>query len=139
VPVLEVSYPYMPEADQFALGRRLAPLRTEGVLFIGSGGMTHNLASAGLEAAPVPAWSKEFDSWAAETVRAEQVDALLDWRKKAPAAEIAHPDDGGHYRVFLFALGVALGDTRRGTRAANVSFPVTGFESTLSKRCVELA
>ena len=73
---------------------------------------------------------------AAETVSARQVDALLDWRKKAPAAEIAHPDDGGHYRVFLFALGAALGGPQSATA---VTFPVSGFESTLSKRCVELA
>ena len=41
VPVLEVAYPYVPEAEAFAIGRRLAALRDEGVVFMASGGMTH--------------------------------------------------------------------------------------------------
>jgi 4,5-DOPA dioxygenase extradiol len=45
VPVLELAYPYVREEDAFAIGRELAPLRDEGVLFFASGGMTHNLAA----------------------------------------------------------------------------------------------
>ena len=134
VPVLEVSYPYIREPDLFLLGQKLAPLREEGVLFIASGQVTHNLAMFDPHAAPPP-WAKEFDAWAAETVASGNVDALVDWRTKAPAAELAHPDDGGHYRVLLVALGVALGSARA---APSVSFPVTGFEATMSKRCVEM-
>jgi 4,5-DOPA dioxygenase extradiol len=66
-------------------------------------------------------------------VTASDVDALIDWRAKAPAAYVAHPDDGGHYRVLLVALGYALGTGG----AALATFPVTGFEEGLSKRCVE--
>lgn len=136
VPVLEIAYPYVPEAQAFALGRRLAPLRDEGVLVLASGGMTHNLASIDLDAPSqiVPAWSRDFDAWAAERLAAADVDALVDYRRKAPAAELAHPDDGGHFRVLLFALGLA---TARATPAA--TFPVADFELGLSMRCVELA
>jgi 4,5-DOPA dioxygenase extradiol len=137
VPVLEIAYPYLGEAKLFALGRRLGALRDEGVLFLASGGMTHNLASIDLDreqAAPV--WSSEFDAWAAERLAALDADALVDWRNKAPAARLAHPDDGGHFRVLVVALGVALGSRTAVTRAR---FPVTGYESTLSKRAVELS
>ena len=136
VSVLEISYPYVTDAALFALGRRLAPLRDEGILFLASGGMTHNLASVTLggTAAP-PAWSVEFDAWAAGELAKRSVDALVDWRRKAPASSLAHPDDGAHYRVLLVALGVALGAK---TAAREAAFPVTGFEDTLSKRCVEL-
>jgi 4,5-DOPA dioxygenase extradiol len=138
VPVLEVCYPYSKEAELFALGRALAPLRSEGIMVLGSGGMTHNLASIDFEhpnSGPPPRWSSDFDAWAAEALENGNIDALLDWRNKAPAATLAHPDDGGHFRVLLFVLGVAFAGKPATER---VSFPITGFESTLSKRCVEL-
>jgi len=136
IPVLEISYPYCVEAEAFALGQRLSPLAAEGILFMGSGGMTHNLAAAGtglVSSSTAPSWALEFDAWAAERFTSADVDALIDFRKKAPSAELAHPDDGGHYRVSLVALGFALG--ARGT--VTPTFPVTGFEETLSKRCIE--
>jgi 4,5-DOPA dioxygenase extradiol len=134
VPVLEVAYPYVSEGDLFALGSKLAPLRREGVLFLASGQVTHNLAMPFGETTP-PSWAREFDGWAAEAITARNVDALVDWRAKAPGVELAHPDDGGHYRVLLVALGVALGGPQA-TRAT--TFPVAGFEATMSKRCVEM-
>jgi 4,5-DOPA dioxygenase extradiol len=134
VPTLELAFPYLRDAELFALGQRLAPLRDEGVLFVASGQVTHNLAMFDPVGA-VPAWATEFDAWTADRLAAENVDALVDWRNKAPAVDLAHPDDGGHYRVLLVALGVALGSARP---ARNVTFPVTGFEATMSRRCVEM-
>ena len=56
--------------DRFDIGRRLAPLRDEGVLIVGSGFTTHNLRLAvwGDTAGAAPGWSQEFDAWAAETM-----------------------------------------------------------------------
>ena len=134
VPTLEIAFPYVRDAELFALGQRLAPLRDEGVLFVASGQVTHNLAMFD-PVGVVPGWATEFDAWMADRVAAENVDALIDWRNKAPAVDLAHPDDGGHYRVLLVALGVALGCARP---ARKVTFPVTGFEATMSMRCVEM-
>jgi 4,5-DOPA dioxygenase extradiol len=142
-PVLEIAYPYVPEAELVALGRKLAPLRDEGVLFVASGGVTHNLAAMrigdGAAApapgpAPVPSWSSEFDDWLARTLSARDVDALVDWRARAPAADLAHPDDGAHYRVMLLGAGLVLG----GGGAPPVSFPFAGFEALLSVRCAQI-
>jgi 4,5-DOPA dioxygenase extradiol len=134
-PVLEVAYPYVPERDLFALGAKLAPLRGEGVLFVASGQVTHNLAMPFGDVTPPP-WARDFDAWAAEVAGTRDIDALLDWRAKAPAADLAHPDDGGHYRVLLAAMSVGLG----GSLPARVmTFPVTGFEATMSKRCIQMA
>ena len=136
VPVLEVSYPYVDDASLFALGHRLAPLRDEGVMLLASGGMTHNLASVDL-AAPAqapPSWSREFDAWSAERLDALDADAMIDWRRKAPGADLAHPDDGAHFRVLLVALGAALASGN-----AVVRFPSEGFDLGLSMRCVEMA
>lgn len=136
LPVLEMAYPYLQETQLFALGQKLAALRDEGILLLASGGMTHNLASVDLYRAdaPPPSWSREFDAWAAERLAASDADALLDWRHKAPAADLAHPDDGGHFRVMLVGLGAAL--ARGG--AAPARFPYVGYELGLSVRCAEL-
>jgi 4,5-DOPA dioxygenase extradiol len=139
VPVLEVSYPYVDDANLLRLGARLSPLRAEGVTFVASGGMTHNLASFDGVGSPLdraaPPWAQEFDAWATERITQFDVDALVDWREKAPASDLAHPDDGAHFRVFLVALGLALGGA---DTAQSVRFPITGFEGALSKRSVEL-
>jgi len=66
------------------VGRSLAALRDEGVIFMASGGMTHNLAAMD-PGAEAPSWAREFDAWAAERITALDVDALLDWRARAPA------------------------------------------------------
>jgi 4,5-DOPA dioxygenase extradiol len=133
-PVLEVSFQYRPDRELFALGQALAPLRREGIVFVASGGMTHNLAHLAEETTSVPSWSNEFDAWAAEALEQRDIDALLAWREKAPAVDLAHPDDGGHFRVLLFALGVATADAG----IKQVRFPMTGFDSALSRRSVEL-
>ena len=59
------------------LGRRLRPLRAEGVLIVGSGFMTHGLPFLTREAFVdnvVPTWSEEFDHWAAEALAAGDLD-----------------------------------------------------------------
>ncbi len=135
-PVVEIAMPFVQEKELFALGRRLALLRRQGVFILASGSLTHNLAAIDLQqrTAP-PTWATEFDAWTEKTLRAGDLPAILDWRAKAPRAELVHPDDGGHFRVMLVALGaVAKDDT-----FAAPTFPVTGFEmASQSKRCVEL-
>ena len=64
IPVLQVSMPTLDPAALFAIGRKLAPLRDQGVLIVGSGFTTHNLREsnlAGSPGAPAPTWSVEFD------------------------------------------------------------------------------
>ena len=69
--VLQVSMPTLEPERLFTLGRRLAPLRDEGVLIIGSGFLTHGLPYIDMRdpAAPPPRWSEEFDAWAAEALQ----------------------------------------------------------------------
>ena len=133
-PVVEIAMPFMQESDLLKLGRRLAPLRHQGVFILASGSITHNLASMtfGASSPPPPRpFATAFDEWTEKTLLARDVDTILDWRKRAPGADLAHPDDGGHFRVLLVALGASSGVA---------SFPVTGMEmGAQSKRCVELA
>jgi 4,5-DOPA dioxygenase extradiol len=45
IPVLQLSMPSLDPRELFELGRRLKPLRDEGVLIVGSGFFTHNLSA----------------------------------------------------------------------------------------------
>ena len=47
IPVLQISMPDLDPEHLFEIGRRLAPLRDEGVLIVGSGFMTHGLQYIG--------------------------------------------------------------------------------------------
>src|SRR5918912_603683 len=93
VPVLQVSMPSLDARDLLELGKRLAPLRDEGVLIMGSGFLTHGLPFLRdfRPDAPPPAWSEEFDAWAAEALARGDVDTLLDYRRQAPGVRYAHP------------------------------------------------
>src|SRR6476619_4767396 len=93
-PVLQMSMPTLDPQRLFEIGRSLAPLRDQGTLIVGSGFTTHNLAwfnpAAGSDSRP-PQASAEFDNWAAEALERQDIDAILDFMNKAPAAHEAHP------------------------------------------------
>ena len=83
IPVLQMSMPDLDPEHLFALGQRLAPLRDEGVLVIGSGFMTHGLPFIGyyIRGKPgAPAWSADFDQWAVEALALWDVDELFAFR-----------------------------------------------------------
>ncbi|HEV7206644.1 MAG TPA: class III extradiol ring-cleavage dioxygenase [Jatrophihabitans sp.] len=133
VPVLQLSLPTLDPATLVGLGRRLAPLREEGVLIVGSGFTTHNLAAFNPSLGPdydPPSWSTEFDAWAAETMARRDLDALVDFLDKAPAGHLAHPRTE-HFAPLFVSLGAA-GD------AAEVDSVVDGFWFGLSKRSWQL-
>lgn len=126
VPVLQMSLPTLDPVQLVELGRRLAPLRDAGVLVVGSGFTTHNLREMRLDGS-VPAWGREFDDWAERSVLAGDVDALVDFAHRAPAAAVAHPRTE-HWAPLYVALGtsLAVGDSARTA--------VEGFWWGLSKR-----
>ncbi|WIX83619.1 class III extradiol ring-cleavage dioxygenase [Amycolatopsis carbonis] len=104
VPVVQLSMPSLDPKALFDLGQRLRPLREEGILVIGSGFMTHSF-----EAARNPALAghtRAFDVWAADALARGDVDALIDYRGKAPSADIAHPT-ADHFVPLLLTLGAA--------------------------------
>lgn len=131
VPVLQMSMPTLDPRGLFEIGRKLAPLRDQGTLVIGSGFTTHNLRwfdpRAGADAAP-PQASAEFDQWADEAMRAKDVDSLLDFLAKAPAAREAHPRTE-HFAPLFVTLGAAY--ESGGLDSESV---IDGFWFGLSKR-----
>jgi 4,5-DOPA dioxygenase extradiol len=113
VPVTQVSMqPDMRPADALRVGRALAPLADEGVLLMGSGSVTHNLSEfrlrdAGPDPAPAP-YVAAFADWLRTAIAARDLDALLDYRRRAPHAQRAHPTDE-HLVPLWFAIGAAMG------------------------------
>ena len=114
IPVVPLSIqPGQGPLHHLAMGRALAPLAADGVLVLGSGGVTSNIhASHGrAEDAPVPAWVTQFQDWLA--------DRLLDIRlldgdlsgltaglERAPARRENHPTPE-HLLPLFVALGAA--------------------------------
>lgn len=133
VPVLQISMPALNPEELFALGRALAPLGDEGVLLFGSGFLTHNMRFAFRPG--VPSWAREFDAWVADALLRFDVDALGDFRRRAPAADLALPT-WEHYAPLLVCVGAAAAS---GTRP-KVTFPITGFwlEGAFTKRSVQI-
>jgi 4,5-DOPA dioxygenase extradiol len=111
IPVLQLSLPTLDPERLLDLGRRLGPLRDEGVLVVGSGFTTHGLPFLSREhwrspAAPPPGWSVEFDLWAQEALAAGDVESLAAFRDRAPGMPYAHPTIE-HFAPLFVALGAA--------------------------------
>jgi len=130
VPVLQISMPALDPLELFRLGEALAPLRDEGVLVFGSGFLTHNMRYAFRPG--TPPWAREFDFWAAEAISKFDVDALIDFQNRAPAARVALPT-WEHYAPLLVAAGAAAESTPR------TSYPITGWwmDGAFTKRSVQ--
>lgn len=136
VPVLQLSMPSLDPRRLYDLGRLLAPLREAGVLIVGSGFFTHNLAAlsvVGSADGTPPAWSAEFDHWGREALEGGDIDAVLDFEHKAPSASLAHPRSE-HFAPLFVALGAGEGS---GTAGA-ADTVIDGYWYGLAKRSVQI-
>src|SRR5438128_2565004 len=102
-PVLYLSHGAPPLADDPVWTRQLADWSR------GFAKPANNLRwfnpAAGPDGQP-PKASEEFDSWAAEALERQDVDAILDFMHKAPAAHEAHPRTE-HWAPLYVSLGAA--------------------------------
>ena len=130
VPVLQVSLPTLEPQKLLEVGRRLAPLRDEGVLIVGSGFFTHNLAALRHPGGGVPGWSAEFDDWGARALLAQDIDALLDFEEKSPVGRLAHPRTE-HFAPLFVTLGASEGEL------GSARSVIDGFWLGLAKRSVQ--
>jgi 4,5-DOPA dioxygenase extradiol len=108
MPVFQVSLPHdLDAAGALRLGRALAPLRERGVLLVGSGSLTHNLYEFRQHISD-PEYAQQYADWVRDAVAARDVDALVDYRRRAPHAQRAHSTEE-HFLPLLVAAG-ASGD-----------------------------
>ena len=129
LPVVQVALPVgAGPAEVHAMGAALRGLRSQGVLVLGSGSMTHNLAEFfGGAREPAP-YVIEFSRWIESALARGDVKALLNYRSLAPHAERAHPTED-HFLPLFFALGAAGDDLHANYLSREVMYSMLAMDA----------
>ena len=124
VPVIQLSIDgTKPAQFHFETGRRLAALRDEGVLILGSGNVVHNLyAYDRTSAAEALPWAANFEDRTRELMLAGDYSSLIDYQKLGREAALSIPTPE-HYLPLLYILGAGAEGERRA-----IDFPVLGID-----------
>jgi 4,5-DOPA dioxygenase extradiol len=122
VPIIQLSIDaHLPGQFHYDLGQRLAPLREEGYMIIGSGNIVHNLGRY-LRDQPGEAydWAKRFESRVKSLLVEGDHKMLANYPSLGPDALLAVPTPD-HYLPLLYVLGAH-------SKADKISLPITGVE-----------
>jgi 4,5-DOPA dioxygenase extradiol len=123
VPVVQLSIDEaQPASVHFEIGRRLAPLRAEGILIVGSGNLVHNLhAYAWGRHMPDPYdWAIRFEEEAKRMMIAGEYKPLIDYESLGPEAMLSIPTPD-HYLPLLYVIG-----SRQ--EGELITFPIEGVD-----------
>lgn len=123
VPIVQLSIDEtQPASFHYELGRKLAPLRDEGVLIVGSGNLVHNLhAYAWGRHMPDPYdWAVHFEQQAKEMMAAGEFRPLINYESLGPEALLSVPTPD-HYLPLLYVLACRQ-------EHEIISFPVEGVD-----------
>jgi 4,5-DOPA dioxygenase extradiol len=133
IPVFQLSIDFaQPPQFHYDLAGKLRPLRSEGVMVIGSGNIVHNLRRIDWQdiSAPTEDWARAFDEAAKDLVLTRRHDALVQY-DRLEFAQAAIPTND-HYLPLLYAIGLQqAGET--------VQFFFDGFQyANISMRCLRI-
>ncbi len=123
IPVVQLSIDEtQPPQFHYELGKRLAPLRDEGVLIVGSGNLVHNLHTYawGQHNLEPFDWAVRFEKLTRELLLKGNHAPLVDYESLGRDALLSAPTPD-HYLPLLYVLG----SRRPGDEA---TFPVVGFD-----------
>jgi 4,5-DOPA dioxygenase extradiol len=134
VPVVQLSIDEtQPAPFHFEIGRRLAPLRDENILIVGSGNLVHNLhAYAWGRHMPDPYdWAARFEEEAKQMMLAGEFKPLIDYEGLGRDAILSIPTPD-HYLPLLYVLATQQqGDV--------ITFPIEGMDGgSISMLAVQL-
>ncbi len=124
IPVVQLSNDEkQPPSFHFEIGKRLAELREEGILIMGSGNLVHNLHTYSWGRHPTEPypWALSFERRVRELLLAEDQNPLIDYENKLGEEAMLSIPTPDHYLPLLYVIG---------TRAASetISFPVEGVD-----------
>jgi 4,5-DOPA dioxygenase extradiol len=107
VPVIQLSLDAALSGPQhYALAQRLAPLRDEGVLVLGSGNVVHNLRMLQFDrAAAAPPWALGFEAAVRAAVQAGRHAAVAAYESLDAGAALSVPTPE-HYLPLLYVLAL---------------------------------
>ncbi len=123
VPVVQLSIDESkPPAYHYEIGKKLAPLRDEGVLVIGSGNLVHNLHAYawGQRRIEPYDWAVRFEKKARKLLTSSKDSQLVEYEKLGEDAMLSAPTPD-HYLPLLYIIGLRKKDEQ-------ISFPVEGFD-----------
>lgn len=123
IPVVQLSIDArLPASAHFEIGRKLAPLRGEGILIAGSGNLVHNLRAYawGQDHADPYDWAVRFETEARQMMLAGDVKPLLEYGTLGRDAMLAIPTPE-HYLPLLYVLATQQ-------QGEKIAFPVEGIE-----------
>jgi 4,5-DOPA dioxygenase extradiol len=134
VPVVQLSIDEsQPPSFHFEIGRKLAPLRSEGVWIVGSGNLVHDLhAYAWGRHMPEPYdWATRFETRVKELLIEGETEPLIAYESLGQEALLSVPTPD-HYLPLLYVLGARRRDD-------TVTFPVEGVDGgSISMLAVEI-
>jgi 4,5-DOPA dioxygenase extradiol len=122
VPVVQLSMDAsQPGAFHYELAARLAPLRDEGVLIVGSGNIVHNLGLIQWTGdAPPYDWAVRFDDSVRQHLEARDHASLIDYPSLGAHARLSVPTPE-HFLPLLYVIALRREDDA-------LTFPVSGIE-----------
>ena len=113
VPVVQLSMDgTQPPQFHYDLGKRLAPLRDEGVLIFASGNVIHNLGLLRRHANSRDSshdWARRFNDYARTALQTRDDQALIDFASQGADARLSIPTPE-HYLPLLYVLGASAGE-----------------------------
>jgi len=122
IPVVQLSIDQRePAAFHFQLGRRLALLRDENILLMGSGNLVHNLRSYVWEEQTDPYdWAVRFETKIKEKMLAGEFESVINYQELGKEALLSVPTPD-HYFPLLYVLA-----TRQ--QGEPITFPLEGMD-----------
>ena len=123
VPIVQLSIDETKPAEwHYETAKKLAPLREEGVLIIGSGNLVHNLHAYAWGRHDVEAfdWAIRFEQKARELILSDNHEPLVNYESMGKDAKLAAPTPD-HYLPLLYVLALK-------SDGEEISFPISGFD-----------
>ncbi|MDF2804492.1 MAG: Extradiol ring-cleavage dioxygenase class protein subunit [Anaerocolumna sp.] len=107
IPVLQLSIDRRANLrEHYEIGQKLASLRDQGVLLLGSGNIVHNLAKVNWDLEGGYPWAEEFDAYIKDNILKRNDDNVIDYHLAGSCSAMAFTTLE-HYAPLMYVLGAS--------------------------------